>query len=67
MLNVAMNDNGQYVAVWNSDGQDGDGFGIFAQNGTVVPEPTSISLMLAGGLTLLAVFMRRNTGRRGEV
>jgi hypothetical protein len=67
LMNVAMNDNGQYVAVWNSDGQDGDRYGIFAQNGTVVvPEPTSISLMLVGGLTLLVTFMRRNTRRRGE-
>jgi hypothetical protein len=28
---VAMNGAGQFVVVWQSDGQDGDGFGIYAQ------------------------------------
>ncbi|UCE74923.1 MAG: fibronectin type III domain-containing protein, partial [Methanomassiliicoccales archaeon] len=28
---IAMNDTGYFVIVWQSDGQDGDGFGIYAQ------------------------------------
>jgi hypothetical protein len=33
---VAMDETGQFVTVWQSDGQDGSGFGIFGQIGPVI-------------------------------
>jgi len=33
---VAIRENGEFVAVWQSDGQDGSGYGIFGQIGPMV-------------------------------
>ena len=49
---IAMNDDGRFVVVWESDGQDGDGWGIFAETG-FIPEPATLGLLLLGGLALL--------------
>lgn len=59
LMNVDINDNGQYVAVWNADNIDGDDFGIFVQTG-MVPEPTSLSLLMLGGLVSLICWRRRS-------
>ncbi len=32
---VAMNNDGRFVVVWQSDGQDGDDWGIFAETGSI--------------------------------
>jgi hypothetical protein len=34
---VALKETGEFVTVWQSDGQDGSGYGIFADIGPVVP------------------------------
>jgi hypothetical protein len=55
---VAINNSGRYVAVWQSEGQDGDKGGIFARIG-MIPEPTAGSLVLAGAIFLLPTGRRR--------
>ena len=39
---IAMNNDGRYVVVWASDGQDGDGWGVFAEIGNIFPLPGDV-------------------------
>jgi hypothetical protein len=58
LVSVAMNDAGRYVATWTSQLQDGDGNGIFARIG-IVPEATSLTLCVTGGLAFAALSLSR--------
>ncbi len=44
---VAMDRDGDFVISWRSDGQDGSGYGIYAQRYGVVPEVTASSFHFA--------------------
>ena len=60
---VAMAGNGNYVVTWESLGQDGDGYGIYMQLhdsvGNVIPEPSTILMMLGGAATCIAGILRK--------
>jgi hypothetical protein len=40
---IAMEDNGDFVVTWSSDGQDGDGLGVYAQRYEDFDNPPTIS------------------------
>jgi hypothetical protein len=39
---IKMKDNGEFVAVWTSRGQDGDGYGVYAQQYDAAGNPASL-------------------------
>ncbi|MBF2001877.1 MAG: hypothetical protein IGS38_14265 [Synechococcales cyanobacterium M58_A2018_015] len=43
---IAMNNRGQFVVVWTSAGQDGDGLGVFAQRYDALGNPVGIELQV---------------------
>ncbi len=50
LIEVALNDDGRFGAVWVSE--DADGYGVFATFG-VIPEPATLLLLSLGGVALL--------------
>ncbi|MGD9126238.1 MAG: DUF4347 domain-containing protein, partial [Planctomycetia bacterium] len=74
---AAMNSSGDLVLVWQSDGQDGDGGGIFAQrydaSGNAIGSEFRVNTTTAGNQSNPAVVMNENgdflvawTGQSGE-
>ncbi|MAT15729.1 MAG: hypothetical protein CMJ46_10735, partial [Planctomyces sp.] len=59
--NVAISSNGSYVAVWNSSGQDGDSYGVFAQlfnaNGNHIGNEFQVNTYTISNQTLPSVAM----------
>jgi len=57
---LAMNGLDHIVVAWNSDGQDGDGWGVYADI-FFIPEPNTFLLLLLGAAGLGAYGWRRRT------
>jgi hypothetical protein len=60
---VAMDQRGDFVAAWQSWGQDGSDYGIYGTQG-VIPEPLSIAFMASAFVGVVGWRLRRRAERR---
>jgi len=58
---IAMSGQGDFVVVWQSDGQDGDGWGIYGQLYDTAPIPEFLTLIIpiAGSIAIFLLIRRK--------